>query len=63
MKLNNSATEIFDSLTKTYRDATLSKTMVFKWYIAFKEGGENIENDPHSGRSTLPTNNENMEVM
>ena len=37
VKLNKSAKEAFASLTKAYGDATLSRTMVFKWHKAFKE--------------------------
>jgi len=43
VKLNNSVTETFASLTKDYGDATLLITMVFKWHEAFKEGRENVE--------------------
>ena len=42
VKLNKSATETFASLTEVYGDATLSRTMVFKWHKAFKEGLENF---------------------
>ena len=35
VKLNKSATETFASLTEAYGDATLSRTMVFKWHKAF----------------------------
>jgi len=56
MKLNKSASEMFASLTETYGDATLSRTMVFKWHKAFKEGPENVEDDPHSGRPVASTN-------
>ena len=38
VKLNKSATETFASLTEAYGDATLSRTMVFKWHKALKEG-------------------------
>ena len=31
VKLNKSAAETFASLTEAYGDATLSRTMVFKW--------------------------------
>jgi len=48
VKLNKSATETLASLTETYGDATLSRTMVFKWHKAFKEGRENVEDDPRS---------------
>ena len=51
--------ETFASLTEAYGDATLSRTMVFKWYKAFKEGREN---DPRSGRPISSTNDQNVEV-
>jgi len=35
-----SVPETFASLTEAYGDATLSRTMVFKWHKAFKEGRE-----------------------
>jgi len=38
VKLNKSATETFASLTEAYGEATPSRTMVFKWHKAFKEG-------------------------
>jgi len=63
VKLNKSATETFDSLTEAYGDATLSRIMVFKWHNAFKEGRENVEDDPRSGRPTSSTNDENVEVV
>jgi len=50
VKLNKSATETSDSLTEAYGDATLSRTMVFKWHRAFKEGRENVKDGPRSGR-------------
>ena len=62
VKLNKSATETFASLNQAYGDTTLSRTMVFKWHKAFKEGRENIEDDPRSGRPISSTNDENVEV-
>jgi len=63
VKLNKSATETFASLTEAYGDATLSSTMVFKWYKAFKEGRENVEDDPRSVRPISSTNDQNVEVV
>ena len=63
VKLNKSATERFASLTEAYGDATLSRTKVFKWHKAFKEGRENVEDDPHSGRPISSTNEQNVEVV
>jgi len=63
VKLNKSATETFASLTEAYGDATLSRTTVFKWHKAFKEGRENVKDDPRSGRPISSTNDENVEVV
>jgi len=37
--------------------------MVFKWQRAFKEGRENVEDDHHSGRPILSTNDQNVDVV
>ena len=63
MKLNKSATETFASLTEAYGDATLWRTMVFKRHNAFKDGRENVEDDPRSGRPISATKDENVEVV
>ena len=36
--------------------------MVFNWHKAFKEGLENVEDDPRSGRPMSSTNDQNVEV-
>jgi transposase len=56
VKLSKSATEIFASLTEAYGEVTLSRTVIFKWHKAFKEGRENVEDDPRSGRPVSSTN-------
>ena len=58
VKLNKSATETSASLTEAYGDATLSRTMVFKWHKAIKEGQENVEDNPRSGRPISSTNDQ-----
>ena len=63
MKLNKSATETFASLTEDCGDATLLRTMVFKWHQAFKEGRENVEDDSRSGRPISSRNDQNVEVV
>ena len=63
VKLNKSATKTFASLTEAYGDATLSRTMGFKWHKALKEGRENVEDDPRSGRPISSTNDQNVEVV
>jgi len=63
VKLNKSATETFASLTEAYVDATVLRTMVFKWHKSFKEGRENVEDDPCSGRPISSTYDQNVEVV
>ena len=63
VKLNKSAIETFASLNEAYGDATLSRTMGFKWHKAFKEGRENVEDGPHSGKPISSTNDQNVEVV
>jgi len=63
VKLNKSATETFASLTETSGDVTLSRTVVFKWHKVFKEGRENVEDDPRSGRPISSTNDRNVETV
>jgi len=63
VKLNESPTRAFASLAEAYGDATRSRTMVFKWHKAFKEGRENVEDDPHSGELISSTNDQNVEMV
>ena len=56
LKLNKSATETFASLTEAYGHAALSRTLVFKWHKSFKEGRENVEDDPRFERLISSTN-------
>ena len=63
VKLNKSATETLASLTEAYGDATLSRTMVFKWHKTLKEGRENVEDESRSGRPISSPNDENVEVV
>ena len=63
VKLKKSATETFASLIEASGDATLSRNVVFKWHKAFKEGRENVEDGPRSGRPNSSTNDQNVEVV
>ena len=63
VKLNKSGTETFASLTVACVDATLLRNMGFKWHKAFKEGRENVEEDPRSGRPISSTNDQNVVVV
>jgi len=63
VKLKKSATETFASLTEADGDATVLRTVVFKWHIASKEGWENVKDDPHLRRPNSSSNDQNVEVV
>ena len=49
-KLGKSATETYGLLKEVYGHDCLSRTRVFEWFKRFKEGREDIEDDPRLGR-------------
>ena len=49
-RLEHSATEKFAKLRQAYGDSVLSRVQVFRWFKAFAEGRESIEDEPSSGR-------------
>jgi len=46
-----------------YGDQALSRSNVFRWYERFRDGRENIEDDPRSGRPTECRNEDNVEKI
>ncbi len=44
------ASQIIEALQKVSRDATSKKTAVYKWLQRFREGREDLEDDPKEGR-------------
>ena len=46
-----------------YGDQTLSCSNVFRWYGRFRDGREDIEDDPRSGRATEGRNDNNVEMI
>ena len=49
-KLGKSATETYGLLKEVYGDDCLSRTQVFEWFKRFKEGREDVEDDPRPSR-------------
>ena len=39
----------------------MSRTRIFEWHKRFREGREDVEDDPKSGRPTTSRTNENVE--
>ena len=50
-KAGKSATETLQMVNAAYRDQALSRSNVFRWYGRFRDGREDIEDDPRSGCS------------
>lgn len=42
-----------------YRDYAMFSAQVFRWYKAFLEGHEIMENEPWSGRASTPKTHKN----
>ncbi|GFX20409.1 protein GVQW3 [Trichonephila clavipes] len=52
-RLGHNATETFAKLQQAYGDSVLLRAQVFRWFKAFSEGSESIEDEPHSGRPSV----------
>lgn len=61
LKLGNNATKTLAKLQQAYGDAALSRDQVFKWFKAFSEGRELVEDESRSGRPSTSRNDENVE--
>ena len=61
VRLGKTPTETFNLLQEVYGAATMSRTPIFEWHKRFREGREDVEDDPKSGRPTTSRTNENVE--
>ncbi|XP_008179957.1 protein GVQW3-like [Acyrthosiphon pisum] len=59
-KLGHSATETFQKLQQAYGESVLSRAQVFRWFKAFYEGREAIEDEPRNGRPSTAKSDENV---
>jgi len=60
-KATKCATGPLRMVNAAYGDQAPSRSNVFRWYGRFRDGRENTEDDPRSGRSTECRNNNNVE--
>jgi transposase len=51
-KTGKTATETFQLIKQAYGDNALSRTRVYEWYGKLRDGGETLQYDECSGRST-----------
>ncbi|GFW74467.1 HTH_48 domain-containing protein [Trichonephila clavipes] len=59
-RLGHNATETFAKLQPAYGDSVLSRAQIFRWFNAFSEGRESIEDEPRSGRPSVSKTAENV---
>jgi hypothetical protein len=50
VQLDKTPTETYEMLQSVYGDEALSRISVFEWFKQFKDGREDIQDDPRSGR-------------
>jgi len=57
------ASQIIEALHKVYANASPHRGTVFRWMKRFKEGREDLKDDPREGRPSTPTNEENVAAV
>uniref|UniRef100_A0A8C4WUG0 Mos1 transposase HTH domain-containing protein n=1 Tax=Eptatretus burgeri TaxID=7764 RepID=A0A8C4WUG0_EPTBU len=60
-KLGKTPFESFTMLQQVYREETMSRTRAFEWHKRYKEGREEVEDDPQSGRPSTSRTMKNIE--
>ncbi|GBN04084.1 Putative uncharacterized protein FLJ37770 [Araneus ventricosus] len=60
-KLDNTATETHEMLVEVYGVEAVSKKCVFEWFKRFRDGKEDVEDEPRSGRPPTSTTPDNIE--
>ncbi|UYV82119.1 hypothetical protein LAZ67_21000950 [Cordylochernes scorpioides] len=61
VRLGKNATETFHMLQKPFKDDCISRSQFGKWHKAFKEGREEVADEPRSGRPTTARTDENVD--
>ncbi|UYV62871.1 hypothetical protein LAZ67_2002195 [Cordylochernes scorpioides] len=61
VRLGKNATETFQMLQKAFKDDCISRSQYGKWHKAFKEGREEVADEPRSGRPTTARTDENVD--
>ena len=63
VKLKKTPTKSLKMLQEAYGDQSMSRERDFEWDRRFREGEENVENKPRSGRPSSSKTDENVEVV
>ena len=60
VKLSKTPSESFAMLQQVYGEETMSRTRTSEWHKRFKEGWEEVEDDPRSGRPSTSRTADNI---
>lgn len=60
-KLRKNATETFQMFQEAFKDDCISKSQSGRWHKAFKEGREEVADEPRSGRPKTARTDENVD--
>uniref|UniRef100_A0A8C4NIW3 Mos1 transposase HTH domain-containing protein n=1 Tax=Eptatretus burgeri TaxID=7764 RepID=A0A8C4NIW3_EPTBU len=60
-KLSKTPSESFAMLQQVYGEEIMSRTCAFEWHRRFKEGREEVEDDPRSGKLSTSRTADNIE--
>ncbi|GBM87912.1 Putative uncharacterized protein FLJ37770 [Araneus ventricosus] len=60
-KLGKTATETHEMLVKVYSVDAVSKKWVFQWFKRFRDGKEDVKDEPRSGRPPTSTTPDNID--
>ncbi len=62
-KLQWKPTEIIETLQNVYGDSSPSRAVVYRWIRRFKDGRDELEDDPREGRPSTSKNAQNVELV
>ena len=61
VKIGISASETLALLTGAYGEYAMKKSSVFEWHRQFKEGREDVQDDPRSGQPKMQRTDANVD--
>ena len=63
VKLKKTSMESLKMLQEAYGDQAMSCARVFEWHQRFRQGEEDVEDKPRSGRPSSSKTDENMKAV
>ncbi|KAA0201709.1 hypothetical protein HAZT_HAZT009551 [Hyalella azteca] len=63
VRLGRNTTETFQMMQEAFKDDCISISQAGKWHKVFKEGREEVADEPCSGRPTTTQTEENVDLV